>query len=98
MTAVALLPLVVLLIATVVALVGRDHATVAAALAKPLLAMPLAALVLTGAWHMRLGMQVIIEDYTRGATRMLLLLINTLWAIATVAISLYALLKLGGWI
>lgn len=43
----------------------------------PLNAAGTALLVLTGLFHMRLGMQVVIEDYITGATRTVSLLANT---------------------
>ncbi len=63
LTAAANLLLLVVLIGVVVTLVGRSHATVIATLSKPLIAVLLVAAVISVAMHMRIGMQVIIEDY-----------------------------------
>jgi len=63
LTALANVPLVIFLIALIVMLVGKNHAMVVAWISNPLVALLMAALVISGIWHMKLGMQVIIEDY-----------------------------------
>ena len=62
-TAVANIVLVCFLIGLIVRLVGKDYATVKAALAHPFVSIGLLLLILSGTIHMRLGMQTIIEDY-----------------------------------
>lgn len=95
MTAVANLLLVPFLVWLVVTHVGADHAAVKAAIAKPWIALPLLLLVVSGAIHMRLGMQVIIEDYIHGeALKITLLLANTFFAIFVAAAAALAILKL----
>lgn len=94
-TAVANLVLVVFLMWLVASLVGADHAVVKARLAQPMVALPLLLLVVSGVIHMRLGMQVIIEDYVPGeATKITLLMLNTFFAIAIASASVFAVLKL----
>ena len=74
---------------------GSDHAAFKQALTHPLVAVGLLLLVLSGAVHMRLGMQVIIEDYVSSEGRKIVLLIlNTFFAIAVGLASIYAVLKL----
>src|SRR3712207_6141659 len=62
-TAAALTLLYVAFLVIVVGLVGRPHAEVAATLASPLVALVMLATIVLTVVHMRLGMQVIIEDY-----------------------------------
>jgi succinate dehydrogenase / fumarate reductase membrane anchor subunit len=94
-TGVANLFLGIFLIALIVKLAGADHATVKATIANPLYGLPLLLLALSAAIHMRLGMQVIIEDYIHGeGLKIVLLMLNTFFAIAVGASSIFAVLKL----
>ena len=63
MSAVALVPLVLFFIVLLICLNGASYADVTATLSQPFIALVMALFVLTGAYHMRLGMQVVIEDY-----------------------------------
>lgn len=79
----------------IVALVGRRYGEVASILASPFVALPLLLLVISIAIHMRLGMQVVIEDYVHGpALRPILLILNTFFAFGVAAVSVFAILKL----
>jgi succinate dehydrogenase / fumarate reductase membrane anchor subunit len=94
-TGVANLVLAVFLVWLFVSLAGADHATVAATLARPEIALPLILLILSGTIHMRLGMQTIIEDYVHGeAAKISLLMLNTFFAVTVGAASLLGVLKL----
>ena len=94
-TAVSNLVLAVAAVIILVSLAGADHATVVAALKRPEIALPLILLVLSAAIHMRLGMQVIIEDYVHGeAVKIALLMLNTFFAATVGAASILAVLKL----
>lgn len=94
-TGVANLVLAVFLVWLLVSLAGADHATVAATLARPEIALPLILLIVSGAIHMRLGMQVIIEDYVHGeGAKIALLMLNTFFAVSVGATSILGVLKL----
>ncbi|MEL7048105.1 MAG: succinate dehydrogenase, hydrophobic membrane anchor protein [Pseudomonadota bacterium] len=94
-TAVANVVLVIFLVGLVSSLVGADHATVSATLSQPVVALLFLLLILSGVIHMRLGMQVIIEDYVHGeGSRIVLLMLNTFFAVAVGAASIWAILKL----
>ncbi len=94
-TAVALLILTPLFVALLVGLVGADHGVAKRALGHPLVAIPLVLFIGAGLMHMRIGMQVIIEDYVHSEGRkLLLLMLNTFFVITMGVIALYALLKL----
>jgi succinate dehydrogenase / fumarate reductase membrane anchor subunit len=94
-TAVANLFLGLFLVWLIASLVGKDHAGVLSALSHPIVAVLLALLIVSSAIHMRLGMQVIIEDYiTSEGTKIVLLLLNNFFAILVAAASVWAILKL----
>jgi succinate dehydrogenase / fumarate reductase membrane anchor subunit len=94
-TAVANVILVCISIAFVVGLVGADYATVKKALAKPAITILLLLLVMSGVYHMRLGMQSIIEDYVQSDGRKIVLLVlNTFFAISIALTCIFATLKL----
>ena len=65
-TSVALAPLSVFLVVVMVSLIVADHATVVARVGHPLVATGLILTLGAVAWHMQLGMRVIIEDYVHG--------------------------------
>jgi succinate dehydrogenase / fumarate reductase membrane anchor subunit len=95
LTGAANLFLTLFAIGLVVSLVGADYATVKAAIGHPLVALPLLLFLASAAIHMRLGMQVIIEDYVHGeATKIVLLILNTFFAIAVAAAGGLSILKL----
>jgi succinate dehydrogenase / fumarate reductase, membrane anchor subunit len=79
----------------VASLAGADHAAVKTSISNPIHAMALLALIVSGMIHMRLGMQTIIEDYVRSeAPKIVLLMLNTFFAMAVGLISTFAILKL----
>jgi len=94
-TAVANLVLGLFLVWLIASLAGADYATIKSTLGNPIVALLLALLIVSAAIHMRLGMQVIIEDYiTRESTKIVLLLLNNFFAILVAAASVWAILKL----
>jgi succinate dehydrogenase / fumarate reductase membrane anchor subunit len=95
LTAIALVLLVPVAVWFVTRHAGADYETVRAAIAKPWIGLALLLLVGTAAAHMRIGMQVIIEDYVHGeGTKLVLLLLNTFFAIFVAAASAFAILKI----
>jgi len=96
LTAVANIPLVIFFVASVVALVGADYETVKAYLSMPIVSIMFLLLIGSGIYHMRLGMQVIIEDYVDGETAKLLVVIgNNFFSVLVGLACVYAVLKLG---
>ncbi|MDE1174945.1 MAG: succinate dehydrogenase, hydrophobic membrane anchor protein [Parvibaculaceae bacterium] len=95
-TAFALVPLAIFLIASVVALAGSDYETVRHYAGNPLVAIALLALIGAGVYHMRIGMQVVIEDYvTTEGPKVLSLLANSFFAVLVGLACVYAVLKIG---
>ena len=62
-TAIALVPLVLWFVVSVIRLAGAPHAAAAQWIAHPVNAVLLAALVVAVFHHAQLGLQVVIEDY-----------------------------------
>lgn len=93
-TAIANVPLTLFFVGLLVSLHGADFEQTRAVLANPLVALLLILMLFAGLYHMRLGMQMIIEDYVHGGTRIVLLLLNTFFTIAIGVASIFALLKL----
>jgi len=95
LTALANVPLIIFFIVLVVMLVGKDYASVVAWVSHPLVALLMAALVVSGIWHMKLGMQVIIEDYIPShLLRALVLAANSFFCFLMAGALIIALLKI----
>jgi succinate dehydrogenase / fumarate reductase membrane anchor subunit len=87
-----LIPFAIGLIAT---LAGADLASIKATLGHPAIAILLIVLILSLTVHMRIGMQVIIEDYVHAeGLKALALLANTFFSAAVAAMAIYAVLKI----
>lgn len=87
-----LAPFAVGLIAT---LAGSDLETVRASIGHPVVAVALIVLILSMTAHMRIGMQVIVEDYVHSeGIKVLTLLANTFFCAAVAAVAIFAVLKL----
>lgn len=87
LTAIASLPLLAFAVVVVVSLAGDPHAEVVAVLSRPWIAVLLLAAVIAVAWHMKLGVQIVIEDYVHGEGWKLTLLIANIFFTALVAIA-----------
>jgi succinate dehydrogenase / fumarate reductase membrane anchor subunit len=94
-TAVANVPLTIAGIIIVVSLLGRNHAAVAQVLGSPLIAILLLLFVISVTYHMRLGLQVVIEDYIHGERmKLTLVMLNTFFTFAAGLAAAFAILKL----
>ena len=93
-TAIANIPLVIFLIIFVLAHLGVDRATLMQSVKHPLIAIALAMSFLSILWHMRLGMQVVIEDYVHGGWRLFCLIGNVFFTVALGIAAVYAILSL----
>jgi len=95
MTAVANVPLTIAFVLIVVALLGRNHATAQQTLGTPLVAIVILLFIGSVTYHMRIGMQVIIEDYVHDEIpKLVLLMLNTFFTVAVALASAYAIFKL----
>lgn len=94
-TSVALLLLTVPVIAIVMMMLGRNHAGAAQILGSPLVAIVLLLFILTTAWHMKIGMQVVIEDYVHNEKlKLVSIMLNNFFCAVIALASAYAIFKL----
>lgn len=95
-TAVANVPLTIAFVIIVLMLAKADYAGAIKIVGHPVSAILLLLFVGSAVTHMRLGMQVIIEDYVHSeGTKIVLLMLNTFFAITVGLASAYAILKIG---
>lgn len=98
-TAVALVPLAVWFVVSVVAMTGADYGAVTAWAASPVVAGLLILLIAATFYHAALGVQVVIEDYVHheGLKLASVLAVKGLsWALAVIGVLAVLVLLLGG--
>ena len=94
-TAIANIPLVIFLVVFVIRHLGASRTEVIASIANPFVAILLSLTIVSVLWHMRLGLQVVIEDYIHGhALKFGALLANGFATLLLGAAALYAILKM----
>jgi succinate dehydrogenase / fumarate reductase membrane anchor subunit len=94
-TSVALLPLSIAFVWIVFSLIGKDYAAARATLGHPLAAILMLLFILASVYHMKLGMQSIIDDYVHGVhLKEWSLMANVLFTASIGLACVYAILKL----
>jgi len=94
-TAVGMLLLTVPVIVIIMMLLGRNQAGAGQILGTPVIALIMLLFVVASTWHMKIGMQVVIEDYIHGEkVKLVAILANNFFAIAIALASAYAIFKL----
>ena len=93
-TAVSNLVLVLWFIFSLVRLPSLDYSSVTLWLRQPVAAVPMLLLIVTVFWHLRLGVQVLIEDYVHGSARVVGMLALNFYTVAGAAAAVFAVLKI----
>lgn len=62
-TAVALIPLTVWFVSSIVQMTQADYGAVVKWMSSPVVAVLMMLFIITGVYHLKLGLQVIVEDY-----------------------------------
>jgi succinate dehydrogenase / fumarate reductase membrane anchor subunit len=92
-TAVAMVLLILPVI--VVVMLGRNQAGAKLILGSPPIAIILLLFIIASAWHMKIGMQVVIEDYVHNEKlKLAAVMANNFFAVAVALASIYAILKM----
>jgi succinate dehydrogenase membrane anchor subunit len=95
LTAVANVPLVIAFLVIFIALAGRSQAAVVTTIGQPVVGVLFLAVILSAVIHMRIGMQVIIEDYVHGElAKVALVMANTFFALGVGLASAFAILRI----
>jgi succinate dehydrogenase / fumarate reductase, membrane anchor subunit len=94
LSSIALVPLSVWFVVSVLALPAFDHAAVVAWMRESWSALLLILFVLLAAWHSQLGVRVIVEDYVHGAgTKTLTLVLVSFAHVLLAAAGVFAVLR-----
>jgi succinate dehydrogenase / fumarate reductase membrane anchor subunit len=94
-TAVAMTLLIVPVIVVILMVIGRNQAGAAQILGSLPIAIIMLLFIIASAWHMKIGMQVVIEDYVHNEKlKLAVIMLNNFFSIAVALASTYAILKL----
>ena len=95
LTAVAMTVLIIPIVVIVMMLLGRNQAGAAQILGSMPIAVVLILFIIASTWHMKIGMQVVIEDYVHNEKlKLASIMANNFFCIAVALASIYAILKL----
>ena len=94
-TAVGMILLIVPAIVIIMTMLGRNQAAASQILGNPLVAIIMILFIIASVWHMKIGMQVVMEDYIHDEKLKLALIIaNHFFCWSVGLASIYAILKL----
>jgi succinate dehydrogenase / fumarate reductase membrane anchor subunit len=95
LTAVANIPLTIAVVIILITLLGRNQAAAAQILGSPAVSIIMLLFIGSIVIHMKIGMQVIIEDYVHDeSAKLTLLMANTFFSVAVGLAAVYGILKL----
>jgi succinate dehydrogenase / fumarate reductase membrane anchor subunit len=94
-TAVAMTLLIIPVLFVVFMLLGRNQAGAAQILGSLPIALIMLLFIITSAWHMKIGMQVVIEDYVHSERlKLVAIMANNFFSVTVALASIYAIFKL----
>ncbi len=94
-TAIAMILLIIPGIVIIMKILGSNQATASQTLGNPAVAIVMVLFIVASVWHMRIGMQVVLEDYIHDEKLKLALIIGNhffCWSVGLA--SIYAIIKL----
>jgi len=95
LTAVAMTVLIVPVIVVVLMLIGSNQAGAKQIFSSLPIAIIMLLFIVASAWHMKIGMQVVIEDYVHNEkVKLASVMANNFFCIAVALASIYAILKM----
>ena len=95
LTAVAMTVLIVPVIVVVLMLIGSNQAGAKQIFSSLPIAIIMLLFIVASAWHMKIGMQVVIEDYVHNEKlKLASIMLNNFFAAAVALASIYAILQL----
>ena len=95
LSAVATLVLFVWLVVSLLRLPALDYPTVTGWLRAPAAAVPMLLLIAVTFWHLKMGLQVILEDYVHEeGNKLFLIVLLNFFAIAGAALAIFSVLKI----
>jgi succinate dehydrogenase / fumarate reductase membrane anchor subunit len=93
LTSIALVPLTVWFVVSLLSLPSFEHVTVISWIAQSWTALFLILFILVATWHSQLGVRVVIEDYVHGGAKILTLVVITFIHALLAAMGVFAVLK-----
>jgi succinate dehydrogenase / fumarate reductase membrane anchor subunit len=94
LTSVALVPLTVWFVVSLLSLPSFEHVTVISWIAQSWTALLLILFILVATWHSQLGVRVVVEDYVHGGAKTLTLVGITFIHVLIAAAGVFAVLKI----
>lgn len=93
LTSIALIPLTVWFVVSLLAMPAYDYTTVVSWIAQGWTPILLVMFIAVSAWHSKLGVQVVVEDYVHGGAKTLSLILSTFAHTLVAAAAIFAVLK-----
>jgi succinate dehydrogenase / fumarate reductase membrane anchor subunit len=95
LTAVAMTLLIIPVLVIIMMLIGSNQAGAKLVLGSLPVAIILILFIIASTWHMKIGMQVVIEDYVHGEkVKLAAIMANNFFSFAVALASIYAIFKL----